>query len=181
MSLSLASCPGTQQVGARHWLMVSWYGNVEAMFENVIYFFFLKRCKFKNLNTYVLFILCNSSRSTTAVAGAGWISKRGWHRAVLCPSSALEPTLGHTCDSWVVELKYLHSRYCPSCFSTSFFCSKLLFIFKIDFILIFHACGSRDKVLDRFTSQVSKECVFPALTELCCWIFVPQFSRDRIF
>lgn len=83
----------------------------------------------------------------TGMAGAGWVSRKRWHRAVLCPSSALKPPL-------VMESR--HSRNCPLCFSTSFFCSKLLTILKMNFISIFHACATGDKVLDRLTSQVPK-------------------------
>lgn len=72
----------------------------------------------------------------------------------------------------MVELRDHHSRYCPSCFSTSFFCSKLLNILKMYLISIFHACGTGDEVLDRLTSQVPEECMFPALTgNLCTMIF----------
>lgn len=75
----------------------------------------------------------------TAVAVAERIRRKGCHRAALCPSSALQPTLGHTCDSEMMEQRYLHSRYYTSRFSTSLFYSKLLFTFKIDFIFKFQA------------------------------------------
>lgn len=110
------------------------------------------------------------------MAEAGQINRKGRHKAALCPSSALQPAFGHACDRWVVELGYLYSRYCPSCFSTPFFRSKLLFIFKIDFMLV--VVG---KKLHRSTTQIPKKRMLPTLTELFWWIFVPRFSGDTHF
>jgi len=59
----------------------------------------------------------------------------------------------------------------------AFFCSKVLFIFKMDFILIFYVHGTKDEEFDRLTSQVHKECTFRDLTEISCWILVPKFFK----
>lgn len=68
----------------------------------------------------------------------------------------------------VVELGYLCSRYCPSCFSISFFHCKLLFIFKMDFISIFHACGSRDDPPLRYPRSA------------CCLLWL-NFSGESLY
>lgn len=114
--------------------------------------------------------------ATTGVGG----TRRGWHRTASCTSSALELTLGHIRASGVEELRHLHSRYCSSCFSTSAFCFMLLLIFSMDLVVKLHATHTEEEVLDRITSQVSKESMVSALTLFSCWILEPRFWRDNM-
>lgn len=123
--------PWTQHAGVRHWLIMFWCGAVEAVLLLEISEIFNLQTNQQNQSVIVFCIFIPFTYWYS------WVSRKRWHRAVLCPSSALKPLL-------MVESRDCHNRYCPLCFSTSSFCSKLLNILEMYFISMIHTCATGD-------------------------------------